>query len=884
MASDDGPSEEDRRARKRVADEEDIPSGKRRAPSEPMDLGEEVFPISPRPEDMPEFPEVPKNPDLRGARHLDLSKVVRILPVKREHISARFVEYAIQNISEEDRHAYGVRMIDLQQEIVRGGINGLRVVYDFGKVHRKCGYGRVYPRGESVGAGFPKRIRNFFLDVMGLVELDMNNAHYRLALHECNARKLPCDTIADYVNNREECLKEVMEEAAVSRNLAKRMFLKLAFGGGLSIEDDDMEGIEDETELREITFTSRRLALIKMELANLAMHVVQTEKDAVTCARLSEAKKSAAQKEKSANPNASALSHFLQNKERICQRIMDETLLGSMVVLIHDGAAVPTPKTEEERARTIQLCENALREALGIEMRFEFKAPEHTFNMEEAREYVNSLRGPHEVPLGGVSDLLAAQYFVMLVNGPEGKPSERTVIRDGSIVWCYDESTGMWICDEAGIARIVAAQGDDLKWYEQTGKKQRTVRHYSEASAYRKKLMDNLHIAAPDCTGFMKENLRTDRYKLLFSDCILDMKTGVCTEAPNAFNRNVVFVARIARPYRKGEKKIVQELENLIFRDPYGTPAGGDLCDGAKLVRHMLMRALGGDCEMKECLFLMGPRDSSKSLLGTLCKTAMDGFFITFDMDNLLAGRGSTGEAGRANNWLFPLVTARLAYGSEASAATRTAVPTCNSKIFKLVTGGSDEIPLRTLYDNTTQNHSLRSVLVFASNGMPGFDNPDSATISRIRAAQTTTSFVKNPVPGNIYQKAAVPGLAERYTKPEYGEALIALLLAACKSWADEKEPYLASTEEEQTLVGEIAVSVESIIQDAVMERYVITKLEADTVPFTSIAAIVSSYIQANAPAGTVASDNQIGRVLTTLGTASKKVGRSKHRVGIRLT
>uniref|UniRef100_A0A061QUT7 Uncharacterized protein n=1 Tax=Tetraselmis sp. GSL018 TaxID=582737 RepID=A0A061QUT7_9CHLO len=97
-------------------------------------------------------------------------------------------------------------------------------------------YGRLYAV-KGVGLQTMKRevrgalLRDAMANSPGVVykDIDMANAQPTILLHACWGEHVP--HLKDYVENREQCLKAVMEDSECSRSVAKNLFITLLYFG-----------------------------------------------------------------------------------------------------------------------------------------------------------------------------------------------------------------------------------------------------------------------------------------------------------------------------------------------------------------------------------------------------------------------------------------------------------------------------------------------------------------------------------------------------------------------------------------------------------------------------------------------------------------------------
>ena len=89
-------------------------------------------------------------------------------------------------------------------------------------------FGSKYPQGCCNYQQMKREVRsclaaNYYLDA------DMDNAHFRLLLDDCEARGIACESIRDYVGNRADILKRLMVLHDISREMAKQAFISVLF-------------------------------------------------------------------------------------------------------------------------------------------------------------------------------------------------------------------------------------------------------------------------------------------------------------------------------------------------------------------------------------------------------------------------------------------------------------------------------------------------------------------------------------------------------------------------------------------------------------------------------------------------------------------------------
>jgi len=111
----------------------------------------------------------------------------------------------------------------------------LKVIYTRTK---GMSFGRVCPKQNLSLSNVRREIRhticktkdnnNYYYDI------DIENCHYNIISQVCKSNGIKCEKIDNYINNREKTLNKVMKEMNIERDMAKRLFIILIYGGSLN--------------------------------------------------------------------------------------------------------------------------------------------------------------------------------------------------------------------------------------------------------------------------------------------------------------------------------------------------------------------------------------------------------------------------------------------------------------------------------------------------------------------------------------------------------------------------------------------------------------------------------------------------------------------------
>jgi phage/plasmid-associated DNA primase len=98
--------------------------------------------------------------------------------------------------------------------------------------HKKPNHkiGRIFPFKALGLSCLPRKTRDTLI-IGDYVDIDLANAQPTILYNICVANNINCDFITQYINNREVILKEVCDNYSVSRQQAKKLFIRLSFMG-----------------------------------------------------------------------------------------------------------------------------------------------------------------------------------------------------------------------------------------------------------------------------------------------------------------------------------------------------------------------------------------------------------------------------------------------------------------------------------------------------------------------------------------------------------------------------------------------------------------------------------------------------------------------------
>jgi hypothetical protein len=267
--------------------------------------------------------------------------------------------------------------------------------------------------------------------------------------------------------------------------------------------------------------------------------------------------------------------------------------------------------------------------------------------------------------------------------------------------------------------------------------------------------------------------------KLLFTDGILDLKTGAFHEG---FDPSIVFMRSTGWAWEnaEGSASLVEDVRRVLFVEPY-------IYEDATAAGDYLLKAiacgLAGDYKRQKMYFTIAETGTAKTTLTSVMKKVFGSFvgdwFIDDIMSSTMAG-GRGADRPRKLYWLSTLEGVRLAFSNEATAGSDgNRKLTLDGVLLKSITGAGDPIATRQIYgaERTIVN---RCTLFAFANDIPEISPMDDAVRKRVRYVRPTTSFVANPT--EPYQRKADPTLVDRFDEEEIRIALVYLMMNTYQS------------------------------------------------------------------------------------------------------
>lgn len=296
--------------------------------------------------------------------------------------------------------------------------NKVQIQYNYGKEWRKLKMGRISPDPYLGLAIFPSDIRaclaqKYYWDI------DIVNAQPVILAQVAKRLGIDCPSLNEYVNNREQILKEISINHNMDRKEAKDICIAVLFGG-------------IRTQHPILISMSQELIILSSKITELYPEIY---------ANVIKLKKN--------NPLASTLATYIQNEERNVLSCIEEYFhsigryFGS---LIYDGGLLEKLENETSFPKHhLADCEAFVFDKLGYKISLAMKPLEHTFNFNTEDLVSEKII---------IDDAYASEQFSKIVE----------CRKVGNDIFIYNPETERWGCSKTDIDSAIIANKSKLQF------------------------------------------------------------------------------------------------------------------------------------------------------------------------------------------------------------------------------------------------------------------------------------------------------------------------------------------------------------------------------------------------------------------------------------
>ena len=613
--------------------------------------------------------------------------------------------------------------------------NTVEVVYHFAKGCEDKQLGRLYVKNNIGLQSFPSEIRNSLLNKY-YFDIDIENAQYNIMIKLASEWNIPVDNIRHYCENRDACLAKISS----NRRVAKNAYIKIAFGGNIKMYNDRyVDDIAPEGDISGLKLIDNEVKLM-MDVC----YMKHPEHHKLV-------------KNKS-NPRASLFAYILQTEERKCILAFDEYLILNNRkgdIIIHDSIGVEKlPNEIVFPEELIQGGMNAIYEKTGHSVKLVHKKYDNVYTTNITEPII-------------IDDAYAAEQFIKLLG--------KSVVRDGSDVYYYNDNTGMWGKTDIDFRMSVSKYKDNLIFYDKENNRNINYGGIEKNVSSMKKWIVSKLID----THYITDNIDTSLGKILFTNGYYDFVTDKFTEG---FSRDIIFLQRINRPYPKiRNEELINKINDILFISAFNNDDG--LLAGDYLKKALCM-GIYGDYTRKKFYIAVGLSNTGKGVLVNAMTNSFEGYIDEYDANNLLYNQNCSTDEAKRLAWLKDLNGVRLAFSNEIRFPP-SLIGGIDGNLLKSLSSGGDNLKIRGNYESQ-KSYVNRSTMFLLANDVPNILPVDSGIITRCSYIKYKLRFVENPQAED--ERLLDAGLKLKFKTIEYRDALIHLMQDTYKTLLDKEK------------------------------------------------------------------------------------------------
>lgn len=592
--------------------------------------------------------------------------------------------------------------------------------------------GRVYPERSLSLCCLRRPIRHVLSNGL-YIDIDMKNAHYKIADEIFNKEEFKYRIIHDYVLNRTKYLKLLADSFNVE-----------GFCNLLNPDNDDDYDALKEYYLRKLYYGTDIGWINDFQLPNAPMPEITkgltNELDEIANIIKTCNPSWLELNNKSDNINGTIVSWFLQEYERrILEKMYDffkskKYILGNDCVLCYDGIMIPLNKKLENKSEIDKLLRDAEKyifKNIGINVELTTKP----FDMLEYNETLQNINIEHvDDPIILIDDKNDAQAISILMD---------KFIKD-DLIYCHGKfylKTGyFWTVEkqliESNLLQIVLNSGiktttakGDLKCYAQ---------HMPVAKNLVKGLLSYVSLNPQD--DIYQKFHTTNIGKLCFLDGVLfvESKTWKYWNDPFfEYEENKVYTTIVIQRefgqyfeafYRTpgGDRQTIEDIKNKLFEIVFG--------EQTEKMLNYLSRAIFGFYTDKDWGLWVGSRNSSKGCVDTLLRASFEKYITSLPSNVFISKKSLTNDT-KEMSWLLDLEYVRLAIVQEIDRKDKSV--TINGTTIKSVNSGGDSQKTRRNYGEIQEFSTSAKIMFFVN------DLPDINPIDTLQTCVQFTSHIQ---------------------------------------------------------------------------------------------------------------------------------------------
>jgi len=516
------------------------------------------------------------------------------------------------------------------------------------------------------------------------LDFDMINCHPVILLHICKIHNIECYTLNTYINNREDKLKDLINNEGISRADAKKLFI-ISMNSNFRITKYNKKIIKD-------TFFinfDKEIKKIQQSLLSLYPDI----------------KKQLIRRGKTTNLEGCLLNSLLCNLENeILQKAIKELENNNIIVEVpmFDGFMVKN-NNNIIIDDVIDLLNNC-----STEYGIKWSNKEHDISI---LDDLNELSKDNT-------------YFSFIgVDVVEISKHLLNTLLKGKILKCYGQyfylNNKLWINNEKEIKTLLKKLISNLDLWIQTDKPYKV----SKCKKGVDELIDFILAHTPENNKFNTELWENTQYKLFFNNGYYDFIN-------DKFNKTNDLSTKILIENDlniKSNKTVRKEIYNKILYPLFGVDDLKKDKDNNQYLEYFLYklsRAVAGHIEDKNWILMKGQRNSGKGVIGDLLKNCFGKYIKATNSGNFTLKNYSNNDEAKSNSWILDYEFCRIAITNEIKIDNDNKNKVDGNTIKKFCSGG-DYMEARKNFKDEIE-FRIQSTLLICCNDIPEMSPTDA--------------------------------------------------------------------------------------------------------------------------------------------------------------
>jgi hypothetical protein len=600
----------------------------------------------------------------------------------------------------------------------------------------KCKKEYNFSKGSNDGRLFVKHygIQRLHHKIRGILcdgiytDFDMINAHPSILLYLCKENNYPCYNLEYYVNNRDLCISNLMNDINGDRNDAKRLFLR---------------SMNSERPIKKYS-QGKKMFNIKDEFfKRLDEEFKQLQK--LFLVKYDDYKKQLMRKGINENLQGKVLNKVLciyENKilQESINKLEDIVSINN-IVLMFDGFMVYHKNENIDINNIIDILNDN-------QYNIKWSEKEHNICLLDNLEFINT----------DDNNNILSGYFDNLHD--VGQYMNNTLLKDklkisNSMLYYADDN--LLRCDEKNIKNIICRniKNQDF-WVKTPFGYNKCINNITNITDIYKWILFDVE----EDNNFLNNIWDSTIHKICFKNGYYDFRKGEFIKEYN----DLITPIQIERNLNmKSNKKVREEIYKKVLYPIFDVKEIGD--DNFKLMEYLLYkfsRVISGHIEDKNWFKFEGLRDSGKGVFSDLLKNCFGKYIQYTNASNFVNKRGD--EDAKSLSWILDFQFSRLAITQEIELEKGKFID--GNKIKKFCSGG-DYFSARKNFKDEVE-FKIQSSLLVCCNDIP--DIKPSDALQKCISFNMPSKFVKDIESDNEYNNFSyykADGTIKEYIKTD---------------------------------------------------------------------------------------------------------------------